>query len=130
MLNSEPLVSIGLPVRNGETTVATAIRSILSQDHSRLELVISDNASDDGTEEICRAFAASDPRVRYYKQPENVGLINNFVRVLDLAQGTYFKWLGDDDWLATNYVSRCLETIEDDQRSHPRRHTAGLRRLG
>jgi glycosyltransferase involved in cell wall biosynthesis len=115
MLTSESLVSIGLPVRNGETTVATAIRSVLSQDHSRLELVISDNASDDGTEEVCRAFAASDSRVCYYRQAQNIGLINNFVRVLDLAQGTYFKWLGDDDWLATTYVSRCLETIENDQ---------------
>jgi glycosyltransferase involved in cell wall biosynthesis len=115
MLTSETLVSIGLPVRNGETTVATAIRSVLSQDHSRLELVISDNASDDGTEEVCRAFAALDSRVRYYRQPQNIGLINNFVQVLDLAQGTYFRWMGDDDWLATNYVSRCLETIENDQ---------------
>ena len=115
MLTSDRLVSIGLPVRNGETTVATAIRSVLGQDHGRLELVISDNASDDGTEEVCRVFAEADPRVRYYRQPHNIGLINNFVRALDLAQGTYFKWLGDDDWLATNYVSRCLEIIEDDQ---------------
>jgi glycosyltransferase involved in cell wall biosynthesis len=77
--------------------------------------VISDNGSDDGTEEVCRAYAASDSRVRYHRQPQNIGLVNNFVRVLELAQGTYFKWLGDDDWLATTYVSRCLQTIEDDQ---------------
>jgi glycosyltransferase involved in cell wall biosynthesis len=115
MRTSEPLVSIGLPVRNGETTVAIAIQSVLGQRHSRLEIVISDNASDDGTEEICRTFAALDSRVRYHRQPQNIGVISNFVRVLDLAQGTYFKWLGDDDWLATNYVSRCLETIENDR---------------
>jgi glycosyltransferase involved in cell wall biosynthesis len=115
MLTSDPLVSIGLPVRNGVSTVANAIRSVLSQDYHRLELVISDNASDDGTEEVCRAFAASDPRVRYYRQHQNIGLVNNFVQALDLAQGTYFKWLGDDDWLAATYLSRCLETIEHDQ---------------
>ena len=54
MSRTEPLVSIGLPVRNGERTVGRAIRTVLEQDYAHLELVISDNASDDGTEEICR----------------------------------------------------------------------------
>ncbi|HEU0086639.1 MAG TPA: glycosyltransferase family 2 protein [Pseudonocardiaceae bacterium] len=109
----DTLVSIGLPVRNGEQFLAGAVRSVLAQDHHHLELVISDNASDDGTQEICREFAQSDPRVRYYRQSENIGLLNNFIRVQELAAGTYFKWLGDDDWLAPTYVSRCMEIFAE-----------------
>lgn len=111
---TDTLVSIGLPVRNGERVLAGAVRSVLEQEHRHLELVISDNASDDSTEEICREFARSDPRVRYYRQPENIGLLNNFSRVQELAGGTYFKWIGDDDWLTPTYVSRCVEVLAED----------------
>lgn len=111
---AEPRVSIGLPVRNGERHLAGALRSVLDQSDDRLELVISDNASDDGSEEICRQFARADPRVRYHRQPHDVGLVNNFNAVLHLARGTYFKWLGDDDWLMPTYVSRCAEVLDDD----------------
>jgi glycosyltransferase involved in cell wall biosynthesis len=111
---AKPLVTIGLPVRNGELYLGDAVRSVLDQQHSCLELVISDNASDDGTEEICRQFAQVDARVRYYRQPQNIGLIANFNSVLRLSRGTYFKWMGDDDWLAPSHVARCVEILEDD----------------
>lgn len=111
---TDTLVSIGLPVRNGEQFLADVVRSVLDQDHSHLELVISDNASNDGTEEICHEFARSDPRVRYYRQPENIGLLNNFTRVQELAGGTYFKWIGDDDWIDPTYVSRCVAVLSED----------------
>jgi glycosyltransferase involved in cell wall biosynthesis len=111
-----PLVSIGLPVRNGARTLEPAIRSVLDQDHHQLELVICDNASNDDTEEICRTFARADRRVRYRRQPHNVGLVNNFVHALGLAQGDYFKWMGDDDYLTPRYVSRCVDVLEDDDR--------------
>jgi glycosyltransferase involved in cell wall biosynthesis len=111
---AEPLVSIGLPVRNGEPTIGRAVRSVLEQGHARLELVISDNASDDGTEEICQELARSDARVRYVRQPQNIGLIPNFYAVLHQARGTYFKWIGHDDWLAPTYVGRCVEVLDDD----------------
>jgi hypothetical protein len=112
----ECLVSIGLPVRNGERHVGEAVRSVLDQGYGRLELVISDNASDDGTEEICRQFARSDARVRYHRQSQNIGLVPNFNTVLHLARGAYFKWMGDDDWLTPTYVTRCVETLNDDGR--------------
>jgi glycosyltransferase involved in cell wall biosynthesis len=111
---AEPLVSIGLPVRNGERCLGEAVRSVLGQQFDRLELVISDNASNDGTEEICRQFAAVDGRVRYHRQPQDIGLVGNFNAVLHLARGTYVKWMGDDDWLTPRYVSRCVEVLDDD----------------
>lgn len=112
---TDTLVSIGLPVRNGEQFLANVVRSVLAQDHGHLELVISDNASNDGTEEICHEFARSDRRVRYHRQPENIGLLNNFTRVQELAGGTYFKWIGDDDWLDPTYVSRCVAVLTEDR---------------
>jgi glycosyltransferase involved in cell wall biosynthesis len=109
------LVTIGLPVRNGERYLSGTVRSVLDQSYGRLELVISDNASDDATEEICRQFARSDARVRYCRQPRNIGLVGNFNAVLHAARGRYFKWLGDDDWLTPTYVSRCVEALHDDE---------------
>ena len=113
MNRSEPRVSIGLPVRNGEKRVSGTIRSVLEQDVDCLELIISDNASDDGTEEICRQFARADARVRYHRQTHDIGLVANFTAVLARAEGTYFKWIGDDDWLAPSYVSRCAGILDD-----------------
>lgn len=110
----EKLVTIGLPVRNGERRLSDAITSVLAQSYGRLELLISDNASDDGTEEICRRFARADTRVRYVRQPHNVGLVGNFDAVLRLARGDYLKWLGDDDWLKPSYVERCVDALRDE----------------
>ncbi len=68
-----PPVSIGMPVFNGEKYIVPALESILGQSFSDFELVISDNASDDRTPEICQEVAGKDPRIRYFRQPTNVG---------------------------------------------------------
>lgn len=112
MRTTRPLVSIGLPVRNGERTLEEVIASVLAQDHDELELVICDNASTDGTEDLCRRLAAIDNRIVYCRQPQNVGLLNNFVHAIQLAKGVFFRWVGDTDWLAPNCVSRCLEAFD------------------
>jgi glycosyltransferase involved in cell wall biosynthesis len=113
---SDALVSIGLPVRNGEERLGSVVRSVMAQSHERLELVISDNASTDGTEELCRDLARSDRRIVYHRHAKNVGLLNNFVHAMRMAQGTFFQWVGDDDWLAPRYVARCLEALAEDAR--------------
>ncbi|WP_440100460.1 glycosyltransferase family 2 protein [Streptosporangium sp. H16] len=116
MENSDTLVSIVLPVRNGAGRIEGAIRSVLGQDHERLQLVISDNASTDGTEEICRDLAATDRRIVYRRHPENVGLFDNFVRTTELVAGTFFRWVGDDDRLEPACVSRSLQAFAEDDR--------------
>jgi glycosyltransferase involved in cell wall biosynthesis len=113
---SDTLVSVGLPVRNGAPRLASVVRSVLAQHHERLELVISDNASTDRTEEVCRDLARADGRIVYHRQPQNVGLLNNFVHAIRLARGTFFCWVGDDDWLSPRYVSRCLRAFAEDPR--------------
>jgi|SRR5882757_2304102 len=111
-----PLVSVGLPTYNGVERVEAVVRSVLGQDHADLELVISDNASTDGTEELCRSLAAEDPRIVYHRNPVNVGLLNNFIGAMRLGRGEFFRWVGDDDWLAPNCVSRGLDVFAEDPR--------------
>jgi glycosyltransferase involved in cell wall biosynthesis len=113
---SADLVSIGLPVRNASAQVEKVIQSVLAQDYERLELVISDNASTDSTEDVCRDLAGSDPRIVYVRQPENIGLLNNFMATIDIARGTYFRWIGDDDRLEPGYATRCVRAFTDDPR--------------
>jgi glycosyltransferase involved in cell wall biosynthesis len=107
-----PLVGIGLPVFNGERFLEKAIQSILAQTYRNFELVICDNASTDGTERICRAAAESDSRVRYYRNPENIGAYPNFNRCFELSRGKYFKWAAHDDMLAPEYLEACVAAME------------------
>ena len=109
-----PRVSIGLPVYNGERFLAGAIASILAQTYTEFELIICDNASTDRTGEICRGFASNDPRVRYHRQPRNLGATANFNRCFELASGEYFKWAADDDLLEPRFLEACVDALDDD----------------
>jgi len=112
--HKHPRVSVGLPVRNGGQLIGCAIESFLTQSFYDFELIISDNASTDQTESICRQFAAQDERVRYFRWNTNRGASANFNRVFDLARGEYFKWAAHDDWCASDYLERCVETLDKD----------------
>ncbi|TAK02986.1 MAG: glycosyltransferase, partial [Candidatus Manganitrophaceae bacterium] len=105
-------LSIGMPVYNGERFLREALDSILSQTFEDFELIISDNASTDGTEEICRAYAAKDNRIRYFRSERNLGAAWNFNRVFELSKGKYFKWAAHDDVYAPEFVGRCIEILD------------------
>ena len=111
-----PAVTIGLPVFNGENYLEAAIETILAQDFGDFELLISDNASTDGTAAICRRYEETDERVRYLGQAENLGAARNFNLLVEEAQGRYFKWASHDDELAPSYLRRCVELLDDDPR--------------
>ena len=110
-MNTKPLVSIGLPTFNRARTLKRAIESVLGQTYPNIELVISDNASTDDTQLLCTEFKKRDSRVRYMRRATNEGPGANFHAVLAHASGEFFMWLGDDDWLDSSYVSRCLEKL-------------------
>jgi glycosyltransferase involved in cell wall biosynthesis len=99
-----PKVSIGMPVYNGNPFIREALDSLLSQTFTDFELIISDNASTDATEAICREYASKDARIRYVRQPENRGASLNFKFVLDEAVGEYFMWAAADDVWSTQFV--------------------------
>jgi glycosyltransferase involved in cell wall biosynthesis len=110
-----PLVSVGLPVYNGENFLRLSAESLLAQTYRNIELVISDNASTDATESICRQLAAADPRVRYVRLGENIGAIRNHNRTFEIAAGKYFMWSSHDDiWLPT-YVEKCVALLESNR---------------
>lgn len=107
-----PLVSIGLPVYNAENYLDQALESILNQSYEHFELIISDNGSVDQTQAICERYSAIDPRIRYYRNSENLGAAWNFNRVWELASGKFFKWHAHDDLLAIKFLERCIEVLE------------------
>ncbi len=107
-----PHVSIGLPVYNGENFLAEAIDSILAQTFKDFELIISDNASTDRTEEICRDYAAKDSRIYYYRNDNNLGAVANYNLVFEKSSGRYFKWAAHDDIIAPTFLERCVKVLE------------------
>lgn len=109
-----PRLSIGMPVYNGARFLDRSIPSILEQDYTAFELIISDNGSDDATEKICRRYAESDERIRYFRSEVNRGAVWNFNQVLERAGGEYFKWAAHDDWYGPDFLSRCVEVLDDD----------------
>lgn len=109
--SSNPIISIGLAVFNGEKYLEQAIRSILDQSFKDFELIISDNASSDSTYEICKAYLTKDPRIQYYRQSQNFGPIKNFEFVLEKAKGKYFMWFAADDLAKHDFVEKLYLTI-------------------
>ncbi|MEH2216754.1 MAG: glycosyltransferase family 2 protein [Nostoc sp.] len=114
MTTNQPRLSIGLPVYNGEKFIKEAIDSLLAQTFEDFELIISDNASTDKTEEICRAYAEKDKRICYYRNDQNIGCARNFNRVFKLSSGEYFKWAAYDDLHAPDFIKKCVEVLDQD----------------
>ena len=113
-MTETPRVTIGLPVYNSERYVRQSIESLLAQSYFRFVLIISDNASTDGTQQICQEFAKADPRVRYYRNPVNIGNPGNFNRVFELATTPYLKWATADDFWEPTFVERAVEVLDKD----------------
>jgi glycosyltransferase involved in cell wall biosynthesis len=107
-----PRVSIGVPVYNGERYVAETLDSLLSQTYADFELIICDNASTDRTEQICRAYADRDSRIRYVRNPRNVGAVGNYKRAFELSSGEYFRWANADDLFGAQGLARCVEVLD------------------
>lgn len=112
---SSPSVSIGLFVYNGERSISKVIAAFQAQSFGDFELIISDNASTDRTETICRAFAGQDPRIRYIRQPRNLGPTANFRFVLDQARGRYYMWAAADDLRSPDFLAENVAFLD----AHP-----------
>jgi glycosyltransferase involved in cell wall biosynthesis len=112
MEQSKPRVSIGLAVYNGDIYLEQSISSILAQTYQGFELIISDNASTDQTEAICRKFAAQDARIRYSRNASNIGGANNHNRTIALARGEYFRWAAHDDVCEPTLIEKCVAVLD------------------
>ena len=112
-MSAVPRLSIGLPVYNGENFLAESIESLLGQSYTDFELIISDNASQDGTEDICRKYAEQDSRIRYYRQPQNRGSAPNHNFVIEQARGELFKHASHDDLYARDLLKLCVAALDE-----------------
>lgn len=112
-LTTTPRLTIGLPVYNGEKYVAESIEALLGQSFTDFELIISDNASTDGTGDISRHYEQEDSRVRYFRQPQNIGLAPNHNFVAEQARGELFKWASNDDLYARDLLERCVDALDE-----------------
>ena len=108
-----PRLSIGLPVYNGERYLAESLDSLLGQSYENFELIISDNASTDGTAGICRRYMKQDCRIRYICQPRNIGAAPNHNFVVGQARGELFKWASHDDLYAHDLLKCCIEALDE-----------------
>ncbi|PRY17440.1 glycosyltransferase family 2 protein [Kineococcus rhizosphaerae] len=109
-----PLVSVGVPVYNGETYLEQTLSALLDQTFTDFEVVVCDNASTDRTPEIVEKFAAADPRIRSVRNPANIGLARNFNRVFQLSRGRYFRWAMADDLVDATNLEDCVAALEAD----------------
>src|SRR5215216_2482679 len=114
MNNHKPKIAVGMPVYNGERYIESAITSILGQTYTDFELIISDNASTDRTQEICSAYATRDSRIRYSRNSVNLGAAPNYNLVFELSSSEFFKWADYDDLLAPEFLSKCIEVMDED----------------
>jgi len=113
MAMTSPSVSIGMPVYNSCKYLEETLSSLLGQTFKDFELIISDNASTDNTEQICRDYAKRDERIRYYRNRINLGASRNYNRVFKLSTGKYFKWAAGDDLCAPDYLRRCVSILDN-----------------
>jgi len=113
-MTDSPLITIGLPVYNSERYVRQSLDSLLAQTYSDFVLVISDNASTDGTAQICKQYAAADSRVKYVRNDVNIGNPRNFNRVFELTTTRYLKWSTADDFWGSTFLEQALDIMEGD----------------
>ena len=112
---SESLLTIGVPVFNGEKTISRCIDSLLKQTFDDFKLIISDNASTDSTQKICEDYAKKDNRIQYIKQKKNIGQLTNFNFLLNNSATKYFMWAAADDNWDPHFVKKNLDVLESDE---------------
>jgi glycosyltransferase involved in cell wall biosynthesis len=111
-MSAAPRLTISLPVYNGEEYVAESLEALLGQAFTDFELIISDNASTDSTGDICRRYEKQDSRIRYFRQPRNLGLAPNINFLISEARGELYKEASHDDLYARNLLESCIEALD------------------
>ena len=106
-----------MPVYNDKTFLAKALNSLLAQSWTNFELIISDDGSTDGSEQICRSYSNMDPRITYIRQEKNLGISRNMEFLLSRAKGKYFMWAANDDLWHPNFISFLVELLEKNSKA-------------
>jgi len=112
-MTTHPRLSIGLPVYNGEEYLAQSLDAVLGQTYTDFELILSSNASTDGTDDICREYERQDSRITFYRQDRNIGAAPHHDFVFRKSHGELFKWASGDDLWARDLVARCVALLDE-----------------
>lgn len=107
---SNPLVSIGLPVYNGEEYLNHCLESLINQTYTNIEIIICDDNSEDKTEIICKKYTDLNFNINFCKNSKRLGVIPNMIRTLQLSKGKYFVWASQDDVWDKNFIKKLLES--------------------
>jgi len=110
-MNSQPLISFCMPIRNGGQASKIALESVVNQTYSNIEIVISDNNSTDETSEICKHFQSIDPRIKYFRQTNSLNMAQNARFVFDQATGDYVIFAAHDDTRSLNYAEVLMKKM-------------------
>ncbi|MDE2598240.1 MAG: glycosyltransferase [Rhodocyclaceae bacterium] len=110
------MLTIGMPVYNGERFIAQALQSLIAQEFRDWTMLVADNCSTDGTADIVEAFCRQDSRIRLVRHDHNLGAVPNFVFLAEQAKTPYFMWAAADDEWSANYVGACVAVLEADRK--------------
>ena len=112
MLDKSPVITIGLPVYNGENHIEEAILSVLAQTNTNFKLNISDNCSTDDTKKIVDKYLNKDSRISYFRQSENVGGLKNWLSLTQNISTPYFMWFAHDDTMESRFLETCIQALD------------------
>ena len=109
-----PLISVLIPTYNRAGYLVEAVESVREQDYPNFEVIVSDNASTDGTEERVKKYL-SDPRFRYYRNEKNLGNVENYRKLIyEYASGQLGHYLTDDDYfIDRQHLSKAVRLIQE-----------------
>lgn len=110
---ANPLFTIGIPTFNRAEFLKESLSAATNQTYQNLQIVVSDNASTDHTQAVVNSF--DDARITYHRNETNIGALGNFARTLELARGSYFSWLQDDDVIFHNFVEDAVGALQTTQ---------------
>lgn len=108
------LISIVLPVYNGERFLRASIDSVIAQTYQNWELLVVDDCSTDSTAEIVQGYVQQDPRVKYFRNEKNLRLPRNLNRGFSLASGDYLTWTSDDNVFMPTALEKMYNALKAD----------------
>jgi len=108
-------VTIGMPVFNGAQWVERAIESLVMQDYDNIKIIISDDSSDDGTQNICKKYSDNYNNIEFSINEENLGGFFNLKKILNQCESEYFVWASQDDYWEPDFVSTLVSKLEENK---------------
>ena len=107
-----PTITIALTIKNARNWAARAIESVLAQTRGDFELIIWDDASNDGSFEMAQTYASADPRIRLFRSKRTLGVGGALAAAHQPARGRYIGYVDHDDWLAPTALEETAAVLD------------------